>query len=288
MTAAHTESSEWAPSWPVRGPRPARPDVGPLRVMGVVNVTPDSFWAASRYETAERAIAAGREMFELGAWAVDVGGESTRPGAVPVSVQEELARVIPVVSALAKFGRVSIDTRHPEVAEAAVRHGASIVNDVSGTLYGVAAQLGVGYLGMHSHTVPVLPEVFPSYQDVCRDIATYLTSLAKAARAVGVREMWIDPGIGFGKNTEDNLALLRTLPQLCSLGIPVALGVSRKSFLGKVIGREVGDRLAGSLALIAPAWSAGVDLIRVHDVAETVDTIALLEAVWGNTDRRHS
>lgn len=255
-----------------------------LRVMGIVNATPDSFWSGSRYETAERAIAAGRDMFELGAWAVDVGGESTRPGAEPVSVDEELDRVLPVVAALAGLGRVSVDTRHPEVAEAATREGASIVNDVSGKLYELAARLGVGYLGMHSHTVPVVPEVYPRYDDVCAEVAAYLESLAATAHADGVTELWIDPGIGFGKGTEDNLALLRGLPQLCSLGVPVALGVSRKSFLGKVTGREVTDRLAGSLALIGPAWSAGVDVIRVHDVPETLDTIAMLDAVWGDRE----
>jgi dihydropteroate synthase len=129
--------------------------------------------------------------------------------------------------------------------------------------------------------VPVLRDVFPAYDDVHADVAGYLQSLAAAARRDGVEEMWIDPGIGFGKNTEDNITLLRQLPALCSLGVPVALGVSRKSFIGKVTGRDVGDRLAGSLAMIGPAWSAGVDLIRVHDVPETLDTIALLDAVWG-------
>jgi dihydropteroate synthase len=207
-----------------------------MRVMGIVNATPDSFWSGSRYETTERAIAAGRRAFESGAWAVDVGGESTRPGAEPVSVDEELDRIAPVVSALAGLGRVSVDTRHAEVAEVAVREGACLINDVSGTLHAVAARLGAGYIGMHAHTVPVLRDVFPVYDDVHADVAGYLQSLA-AARRDGVEEMWI--------------------------------------------GRDVGDRLAGSLAMIAPAWSAGVDLIRVHDVPETLDTIALLDAVWG-------
>jgi dihydropteroate synthase len=258
-----------------------RPEAGRMRVMGIVNATPDSFWSGSRYETTERAIAAGRRAFESGAWAVDVGGESTRPGAEPVSVDEELDRIAPVISALAGLGRVSVDTRHAEVAEVAVREGASLINDVSGTLHAAAARLGTGYIGMHAHTVPVLRDVFPAYDDVHADVAGYLQSLAAAARRDGVEEMWIDPGIGFGKNTEDNITLLRRLPALCSLGVPVALGVSRKSFIGKVTGRDVGDRLAGSLAMIGPAWSAGVDLIRVHDVPETLDTIALLDAVWG-------
>ncbi|SFJ96299.1 dihydropteroate synthase [Amycolatopsis sacchari] len=256
------------------------PTIFPVRVLGIVNATPDSFWAGSRFDTVARAVAAGQRMFSDGAWAVDVGGESTRPGAVPVSVEEELDRVVPVVSALAARGRVSVDTRNADVAEAAVEAGATIVNDVSGKLYDVAGRLGVGYIGMHAHTVPVLPDAAPSYVDVCAEVTGYLTSLAEAARADGVRELWLDPGIGFGKNAEDNVRLLRDLPRLCELGIPVALGVSRKSFLGALTGRPVDDRLPASLALLAPALRAGVDLIRVHDVAETVDTIAVLKAVW--------
>ncbi|MEE1757903.1 dihydropteroate synthase [Streptomyces sp. SP18BB07] len=259
----------------------ARPDVGPMRVMGIVNATPDSFWSGSRFDTTEQAISAGREMFEQGAWSVDVGGESTRPGAVPVFPDEELDRVVPVVARLAGLGRVSIDTRHPEVAEEAVRAGASIINDVSGRLYALAGRLGVGYVGMHAHAVPVLPGEFPVYEDVNAEVTAHLRALARAAWAGGSREVWIDPGIGFGKSTEDNLTLLQRLPDLCSLAVPVLLGVSRKSFLGEVTGRAVGDRLAGSLAAVAPAWCAGVDVMRVHDVAETLDTVALLEAVWG-------
>ena len=266
----------------------ARPDVGPLRVMGIVNATPDSFWSGNRHDTAERAIAAGNAMFELGAWAVDVGGESPRPGAEPVSVAEELDRVIPVVSALSAVGTVSVDTRHAEVAEEAVRAGASIINDVSGTLAEVAARLGVGYVGMHSHTVPVVPDVYPDYDDVTTDVAAHLRSVGEIARQGGAGPVWIDPGIGFGKSLQDNLELLRQLPALCSLGFPVLLGVSRKSFLGELTGRAVADRLAGSLAVVAPAWSAGVDVIRVHDVAETLDTIAVLEAVWGRKDSEPS
>ncbi|MEU1517506.1 dihydropteroate synthase [Streptomyces sp. NPDC005811] len=266
-------------------PLVARPDVGPMRVMGIVNATPDSFWSGSRFGTAERAIAAGLRMFDQGAWAVDVGGESTRPGAIAVSPEEELDRVLPVVARLADNGRVSVDTRHPEVAEEAARAGASIINDVSGTMYGLAGRLGVGYVGMHSHAVPVVPGANPFYDDVHADVASYLRALAGAAEEEGVRETWIDPGIGFGKSTADNLALLRQLPSLCSLGAPVLLGVSRKSFLGDVTGRGVHDRLASSLATVAPAWCAGVDVIRVHDVAETMDTIALLEAVWGRAQQ---
>jgi dihydropteroate synthase len=256
----------------------ARPDVGPLKVMGVLNATPDSFWPGSRFAATEQAIAAGEEMFASGAWAVDVGGESTRPGADPVSADEELNRVGPIIAALAKRGRVSVDTRHADVAEAAVELGASIINDVSGTLHQVAARLGTGYVGMHSTAVPVRAGAQPAYDDVVAEVSTHLLKVAGAADS---RELWVDPGIGFGKGVEDNLRLLRALPELCALGVPVLLGVSRKSFLGAVTGRAVEDRLAASLALIAPAWSAGVDVIRVHDVPQTRDTIAVLEAVWG-------
>ncbi|BBY57396.1 dihydropteroate synthase [Mycolicibacterium sarraceniae] len=249
--------------------------------MGIVNVTPDSFWAESRFETLEQAVRAGQQMFEAGAWAVDIGGESTRPGAVPVSVDEELDRILPVVAELARFGVVAVDTRHAEVAQAAVDAGARIVNDVSGKLYEVAGRLGVGYVSMPAHTVPVVAGVYPRYGDVSADITRVVTDTADLAIECGASRVWVDPGIGFGKSPADNLRLLRDLPVLCQGPFPVLLGVSRKSFLHTVTGRSVGDRLAGSLAVIAPAWSAGVDIIRVHDVPETLDTIAMLNAIWG-------
>jgi dihydropteroate synthase len=252
-----------------------------MRVMGIVNVTPDSFWADSRFPTAERAVAAGRQMFDDGAWAVDVGGESTRPGAVPVSVAEELDRVLPVIAELTRFGVIAVDTRHAEVAEAAAEVGARIVNDVSGKLYEVAGRAGVGYVSMHSHTVPVVAGVFPRYADVCGDVRAFVTDTAVSAVDCGAAPVWIDPGIGFGKSPADNLALLRDLPEWCRGPFPVLLGVSRKSFLHALTGREAGDRLAASLAIVAPAWSAGVDVVRVHDVPETIDAITTLDAIWG-------
>lgn len=261
----------------------ARPNPGRLKVMGVLNATPDSFWVDSRFDVTALAVAAGRSMFEAGAWAVDVGGESTRPGATPVSVDEELARVLPVVAGLAHLGMVSVDTRNREVAEAAVLAGAGIINDVSGKLYDLAGRLGVGYVSMHAHTVPVLAGVFPQYEDVVSEVAGFVTGVAQTAAANGADPVWLDPGIGFGKSTRHNLELLRRLPEFCGRGFPVLLGVSRKSFIGSVTGRAVDGRLAGSLAVVAPAWSAGVDVIRVHDVAETLDTIAVLQAIWGST-----
>jgi dihydropteroate synthase len=153
---------------------------------------------------------------------------------------------------------------------------------VSGTLHSTAARHGVGYVGMHSTTVPVQVDGQPVYGDVYAEVAAQLLDIAAAAESGGIAEVWIDPGIGFGKTVEDNVRLLRRLPAMCDLGIPVLLGVSRKSFIGAVTGRDVEDRLPGSLALIAPAWSAGVDIIRVHDVPQTCDTITMLEAVWGD------
>ncbi len=259
---------------------PRRPWPTPLRVMGILNVTPDSFWSASRFENVDHAIAAGTKMYDAGAWAVDVGGESTRPGAVPVSVDEEIARVIPVVAELAGHGVVSVDTRNHDVAEAAVGVGAQIINDVSGRLYGLAARLRVGYVSMHAHTVPVIARDPPAYVDVCGEISAFVRRRADAAASSGAQPVWIDPGIGFGKSAVDNVKLLRHLPALCEAGYPVLFGVSRKTFLGSITGRDVADRMAASLATVAPAWTAGVDVIRVHDVAETLDTIAVLEAIW--------
>ncbi|MEH3131568.1 MAG: dihydropteroate synthase [Mycolicibacterium neoaurum] len=251
----------------------------PMRVMGILNSTPDSFWAESRFGTVGRAVQAGRAMFGDGAWAIDVGGESTRPGAVPVSVGEELDRVIPIITDLAECGVVSVDTRNREVAEEAVRAGAQIINDVSGKLYDLAGRLRVGYVSMHAHTVPVSADGYPQYADVTAEVKAFVEGTAGAAFAAGARPVWVDPGIGFGKSPADNLELLRRLPELCGGPFPVLLGVSRKSFLGDVTGRGVDGRLAASLAVLGPAWSAGVDTVRVHDVPETVDTIKVIEAL---------
>lgn len=256
-----------------------RPHNMPMRVMGILNATPDSFWEQSRFGTVERAVQAGYAMFDDGAWAVDVGGESTRPGAVPVSVDEELDRVVPIITELACGGVVSVDTRNREVAEEAVRAGARIINDVSGKLYDLAGQLRVGYVSMHAHTVPALAGGYPRYDDVTAEVKAFVEGTGEAAFAAGARPVWVDPGIGFGKSVADNLELLRRLPELCRGPFPVLLGVSRKSFLGAVTGRGVDARLAASLAVLGPAWSAGVDTVRVHDVPASVDTIAVVEAL---------
>lgn len=241
--------------------------------MGIVNVTPDSFYSAARTQTTDQAIARGRDLLEMGCDIVDVGGESTRPGAEDVPVVEELARVLPVVQALSSWGRVSVDTRKALVAREAVSAGARVLNDVSGSLVEVAGELGVGYVAMHSRGTPRTMQIDPHYDDVVRDVATALEVLAVRARDAGVTDLWLDPGIGFGKTVEHNLALVAHCGEFVSLaarhGAGVLMGTSRKGFLGRM-GTEdldVGERLEGSIATAAWSLLSGVAMIRVHDVA---------------------
>jgi len=250
-------------------------DIGPS-VMGIVNVTPDSFFAATRTQVREAAVARGLELFAHGCDIVDVGGESTRPGAQEVALDEELARVLDVVATLAVHGPVSIDTRKPEVAAAAVAAGAVVVNDVSGTLIEVAGELGVGYVAMHSQGTPATMQVAPHYDDVLGEVLATLADMATRARAAGVAQLWLDPGIGFGKSVEHNLALVAHCSDLVALArhydAGVLIGTSRKRFLG-ALGPEtldVDERLEGSIATEAWALLSGVAMIRVHDVPAAV------------------
>ena len=240
--------------------------------MGVVNVTPDSFSDGGRWLDADAAIAHGRELFAEGADVVDVGGESTRPGADPVPEDEELRRVLPVVEALAGDGPVSIDSRHAAVADAAVRAGATIVNDVSASpeLWAVAADHDVAYVAMHMRGTPATMQADPQYVDVVAEVRDFLVERATAAREAGVREVWIDPGIGFGKTADHNLSLLRHLGVLVASGFPVVVGTSRKRFLQRLIGAGADDVLEGSVATSVGALAAGAGLVRVHDVRATV------------------
>jgi len=257
--------------------------------MGIVNVTPDSFFPASRTLALDEAVARGRRFFSLGADVVDVGGESTRPGAEPVEEADELARVVPVVAALAPYGPVSIDTQKATVARAAVKAGATIVNDVSATLAEVAGELQVGYVAMHRQGDSQTMQANPTYGDVVEEISEFLDELAGRARDAGVTQLWLDPGIGFGKTVEHNVTLLAHCDHFVELarafGAGVLVGTSRKSFLGR-LGRarfEVDDRLEASLATEAWTMIQGVSMVRVHDVRETVqlrDLLAMpLEAV---------
>lgn len=249
--------------------------------MGVLNVTPDSFSDGGRYLHARDAIEHGLRLFAEGADLIDVGGESTRPGADPVPAEEELARVLPVIQALAEHGRISIDTRKAEVAGAAIEAGATLLNDVSATLHEVAAaHPGVGFVAMHMLGDPKTMQVHPRYDDVVAEVRDFLLGRAEAARAAGVSEVWIDPGIGFGKTIEHNLAILRRLDELTATGFDVVIGTSRKRFLGQLLARSdglapgesvpTGERIEGSVATAVWAMVRGVRMVRVHDVRATV------------------
>ena len=242
--------------------------------MGVLNVTPDSFSDGGRWLDAGAAVEHGLRMVEEGADIVDVGGESTRPGADPVDTDEELRRVLPVIEALAPHTRVSIDTRKADVAREALAAGASLVNDVSATLAAVARAAGAGWVAMHMQGDPRTMQQAPAYDDVVGEVTAFLVERAEAA---GVDEVWIDPGIGFGKTMEHNLALLAHLDHLVATGFPVVVGTSRKSFLGRLTGgAEPEDRVEASVATAAWALSQGATMVRVHDVAPTVAAARLL------------
>lgn len=242
------------------------------RVMGVLNVTPDSFSDGGRWLDPAAAVAHGEEMRADGADVVDVGGESTRPGAEPVPVDEEIRRVVPVVEALAGSGPVSVDTRKAEVARAAVAAGATIINDVSAELWPIAAETGSGWIAMHMPADPSVMQQHAHYDDVVREVLDFLVARAEKARAAGVSQVWIDPGIGFAKTAEHNLSLLRHIGQFVASGWPVLLGTSRKSFLGRLARRPgedlpgPGDRLEGTVSTAAWAMLQGVEMVRVHDV----------------------
>ena len=222
--------------------------------MGILNVTPDSFSDGGAWFESERAIMKAHEMIEGGADVIDVGGESTRPRAEPVPAAEELRRVLPVIEALAGMVRLSIDTTKEEVAEAAVDAGASLINDVSATLWPVAARCGVGWVAMHRQGTPATMQVDPHYDDVVAEVSAMLVDRARRASHAGLSEVWIDPGIGFGKTVDHNLRLLHSLGDLVATGYPVMVGTSRKSFIGSASTADGGsvipvtERLPGSLA----------------------------------------
>jgi len=280
--------------------------------MGVLNVTPDSFSDGGLYDRTDDAVARGLEMLDEGADVVDIGGESSRPGAQPVDTDVELARVVPVVAALASPARergvrLSVDTVKPEVAEAAVAAGASLLNDVSAALWEVAAATGAGWVAVHMRGEPRTMQEDPRYDDVVAEVQAFLLDRAARAGAAGVAEVWVDPGIGFGKTADHNLSLLRHLPELVAAAsgagcAGVLVGTSRKRFLGLLAAAgsadqtrdpeapvaapspapapapapaPVADRLEGSLATAAAALVAGAGMVRVHDVAATVQVARL-------------
>ncbi|HVT41815.1 MAG TPA: dihydropteroate synthase [Acidimicrobiales bacterium] len=264
-------------------------------VMGVVNVTPDSFSDGGLYATTDAAVAHGLEMLGDGADVIDVGGESSRPGAEPVPLDEELARVVPVLQALAgpaaaHGARLSIDTVKPEVAAAAVAAGASLVNDISASLWEVAAAGGAGWVAMHMQGEPRTMQEDPRYGDVVAEVRDFVLARARLALQAGVDEVWVDPGIGFGKTMAHNLSLLRHLPELVEAAAGagcagVLVGASNKRFVGLLAAGDPGrpgttpapiaERAEGSLALAAAALVAGAGMVRVHDVPATLQVARL-------------
>jgi dihydropteroate synthase len=260
-------------------------------VMGVVNVTPDSFSDGGRWAAPEAAVAHALGLVDAGADMLDVGGESTRPGAAAVSVSAEIERVVPVVAALARrrpAAIVSVDTSKPEVAAAALAAGASLVNDVTagrdGRMFGVVAGHGAGIVLMHMRGEPATMQLDTAYDDVVAEVCEFLVGRAAAAAAAGIPagRTLLDPGIGFGKDAAGNLQLLAALPDLAALGYPVVVGASRKSFIAAVAG-EAGPsgRLGGSLAAVTGTARLPRAVVRVHDVRETVQFLALLAALEG-------
>lgn len=252
-------------------------------VMGVVNVTPDSFSDGGRFFNIEAAINHGHEMASLGADIIDVGGESSRPGAEPVPEEEELRRVIPVITELSKSYRVSIDTFKPLVAAKAIEAGATLVNDISAQLAPIAANYGVGWVAMHMQGSPQTMQRNPKYEDVVGEVYGFLQNKVNWARDLGIREVWIDPGIGFGKNLVHNLAILNRLDIFQDLGVPILVGTSRKAFLGRISKASTGVevpallRLEESLSSCAWAYLHGATVMRVHDVQETRQLLDLIE-----------
>ena len=262
--------------------------MAPYAIMGVVNVTPDSFSDGGRFAGAAEAIAHAARLVEEGAAIVDVGGESTRPGSDPVPVAEELERVVPVVEGVAALGtgaRVSVDTMKLAVAEAAVAAGATYVNDVSAFrhdpgLAGLVTDRGLDCCLMHMLGEPRTMQIEPRYDDVVSDVKAFLEERLAFAVSEGVREerIMLDPGIGFGKNLDHNLELLNRLGELTTLGRPLVLGVSRKSFIGRITGRDVSERAVGTAAVNVLAYERGARVFRVHDVAVTHDALAMATA----------
>ena len=255
--------------------------------MGILNVTPDSFSDGGQFSDVETAVARAREMIAHGADIIDVGGESTRPGADPVDAATEIGRVVPVLEALGGSGvRLSVDTTKPEVARAAAGAGATILNDVSATLENFAAELGMAWIAMHRLSGPKQMQLDPRYGDVVSEVCAALMAAAQRGQQAGVREIFVDPGIGFGKTTQHNLSLLAHLDRVVALGYPVCVGTSRKRFLGELLGAsdrrgglvEVDDRREGSLASVTAALAAGVSMVRVHDVRMTVHAVRVVSA----------
>ncbi|HEX5989860.1 MAG TPA: dihydropteroate synthase [Solirubrobacterales bacterium] len=259
------------------------------KLMGVVNVTPDSFSDGGLYFDPEAAVAHGRELAAAGAEILDVGGESTRPGAEAVPEDEELRRVIPVIRGSAAAGtRISVDTSKAAVAAAALDAGAEIVNDITALrgdqeMARLCAERQATVVLMHMRGEPRTMQDDPRYGDVVAEVKAFLAGRLEAAVAAGIAEerVWLDPGIGFGKTAAHNMELLRRLGELRELGRPLVIGTSRKSFIGKVDGSAAGERLGGTIASSVLAAAEGAEVLRVHDVAEVRQALAVATAILG-------
>ena len=267
------------------------------RIMGILNVTPDSFSDGGRYLDADRAIAYAHQMIEDGADIIDIGGESSRPGALPVPTDQELARVLPVIEALANGTEalISIDTYKPTVARSALQAGAHIVNDITALgdveMAEIIAETDAGLILMHMKGVPRIMQRSPVYRDLIPEILTFLRQRVNKAQARGVcpDRIMIDPGIGFGKTAEHNLKILRCLDQFRCLDKPILIGTSRKAFIGKVLSLpNPDDRLEGTAATVAWAIAHGADVIRVHDVKAMRQIAQMTDAIYRCTDQNPS
>ena len=259
-------------------------------VMGIVNVTPDSFSDGGRFLDPEAAVRHGLELVEDGADILDVGGESTRPGSDPVSVAEEIDRVVPVIKRLAAElpgVPISIDTRKAEVATAALDAGAAIVNDVSAgsdpRMFEMVRGSGAGFVLMHMRGEPKTMQQTPHYDDVVAEVKAYLRGRVDSALAAGIaREaLCIDPGLGFGKTEQHSLLLMKEIRELVDLGLPVLVGPSRKSFIGHVLGTDVTERVEGTAGAVAYMVSRGAHIVRVHDVREIARVVRVVDAIMG-------
>ena len=262
-------------------------DLSTSRVMGILNVTPDSFSDGGRYVSTNKAVEHAVQLIEEGADILDIGGESTRPGATPVSLDEELSRVIPVIEALVKIVKVplSIDTYKPEVMHAAISAGVDIVNDINAlqapTALDVVSASNVGVCLMHMQGTPQTMQLDPQYDDVLAEVNAFLTARLQATIAAGINKnrILLDPGFGFGKRTVHNITLLQHLRHIASIGQPLLVGLSRKSVLGQMLGDNKTDRVSASIATSVIAAMKGANILRVHDVKATVDALKVVTTV---------
>ncbi|MCX7919957.1 MAG: dihydropteroate synthase [bacterium] len=257
-------------------------------VMGILNITPDSFSDGGKYYTPDQAYLHAMRMIEEGADIIDVGGESSRPGAQPVSAEEEIARIVPVIERLATATNIpiSVDTYKAQVAESAINAGAQMINDITAMTYDpamlpLAARTGVPVVLMHMQGTPQTMQLNPQYTNVVSDIIEYLNNAIQIAKQAGINEeqIIIDPGIGFGKTLEHNLSILHHLSEFLRLGRPILIGVSRKSFIGKILDLPVDERLEGTAAAVAIAVIHGAKIVRVHDVKAMVRVVKIADAI---------